>query len=574
MVVDQFGLKQIYRSSALKQKSFYLPMFAHQIDAAAVTQKIFASNGVSFVYVANEATPDIINYWHLTNYNDPLIAFVARAGIIEPSKCTLNHTTAVSQGFAYTEEDWQNVEITGHFFILKRSTATDTNILGMASRQSIKGSSSPCCSSTAYGGIIQTSELTNIEGRTYLYKQANSNVLQILPAFTGASAIGLTNFFQKWFGFKFVTRNIEVQGNTEVHVEIYLSPSDLPSDLENWTLVYKAIDYTGRNWTNVGTSCNSPTPDQPITWGNALCTIFSTPNLEFRFKNLSIREIESFEEQTEDPTGGSDPGDDPNPEPPDTEPPDVPTPPTPTIIQKRLTIKREILSNAFCQCEGVPDTGPPGGGGSGGGGGTGGGGGGGGGTGGGGGGGGSGGSLQTIYNVSPSGAGYAKLASVSSNRDDFYLRFGQIVSQSNSVFIGKKIGRIQIFLAEEDRPRGGTGGGVHCRIRKGSDDSIAATLLPIAKEADLHDAGSWFVFSKLDNTYAMQLNDKILFEYDGGDNNDYAKVFRRSGQPNTGSKTVHRDNNQSAGTYSTSNRDMCMRVYSIEGTLDPGTPDP
>lgn len=562
MVTDQFGLKQIYRSSALKQKSFALPMQANQVDNTTILQNTRFSSP-SLNYITSPATPNIIDYWELSDYSDstPFLLFLSQNDFLPSADCNLDHSEAADQGFAFSADDYTNVEITGHFFILSRSTTRSFDLLSLTARDGPTGTDSTCCSVTRYGARVQTSEQADKEGLVTLFKQPTKSIFKAFPD-ASASSAGITTFYQKWFGFKFVVRNVVVGISTEVHVELYLSPSDLPVDFENWVLVYKAVDHDNSNWTNIGTACNSPRPNQPITWGSAFCAILGTQNMNIRFKNVSIREIESPEETTPTPPGGNDPGSGDPTNPPDTEPPDTPTPPTPTIVTKRLTIKREIINNAFCQCDGVPDEGDPGGGGGGDGGGSGGGG-----------GGGGSGSLRTIYNVSPSGAGYAKLASVSKNRDKFYLRYGQIVSQSDSVFIGEKIGRIEVFLAEEDKPRGGTGDGVHLHIRSGTNDSIVVDF-GTAREKDLHDAGSWFRFTKIDNTYAMQLNDKILFEYDGGDNNDYAKVFRKSGQPNTGSKTVHRNNNQDPGEYSTSSRDVCMRVFAIAGTLDPDTSDP
>ena len=385
MVVDQYGIKQIYRSSALKQKSFFMPMTIHELDENTISG-LFSTLGGPLTAITDPSS-DTINYYQFTDYSQATAFFFrSERNFIAQPKCDLNFTTTAQQGFAYSVNDWQNVEITGQFFILKRPTAVSSGTLALEARRGAVGSSSPCCSVSSYGSSIVTSAQADLEGRVGLFKRGHSDKTVLLPFFLG-SAAGLSSFYQKWFGFKFVVRNVTVGTNEEVHVEVYLSPSDQPSDLENWILVYKQIDYKGRNWTNIGTACSASTPDQPVTWGSALSLFTGTAGMEYRFKNLSIREIESFDEQVENPPGGSDPGGDPTPEPPDTEPPDVPTPPTPTIIQKRLTIKREVLNNAFCQCDGVPDGGAPGGGGDPGGGGTGGGGGG---TGGGGGGGGAG----------------------------------------------------------------------------------------------------------------------------------------------------------------------------------------
>lgn len=577
MVVDQFGIKQIYRSSTIKQKSIILPMKLNQLDTNYLLRNL---NWLGTLAAVSDPSETDILYYEFQNFgNFILLQFKSQPDITPSSKCNLDHTVAGNQGFAYSVDDWQNVEITGHFMMTRHPEPPESpesigTIEIQARTAPSSSSSSSCCSATGYGANLQRSNFGERDGLVTLFKFANRAVVKGLPEIKVNDIVGHFDFmWQRWLGVKLIVRNVEVLGQVEVHVELWLSPSDESKDLENWILVYQQIDTRDRKWTNIGTACNSPHPNEPITFGSFFCSIAGGLLTHFRFKNLSIREIESFEEQVENPPGGSDPGGGsgggggggdtnppPDPEPPsDPEPPDVPTPPTPTIIQKRLTIKREIINNAFCQCDGIPDTGSPGGGGGGGG------------SGGGGGGGGTG-SLRTIYNVSTSGAGYAKLASVSKNRDEFYLRYGQIADQSDSVFIGEKIGRIEIFIAEEDKPRGGTGNGVHCRIRRGTNDSIAVDF-GTAREEDIHDAGSLFKFQKLDNTYAMAINDKILFEYDGGGSSDYVKIFRKSGQPDTGSKTVHRNNNQDPGEYSTSARDLCMKVFAVAGTLNSDTSD-
>ncbi|MGD1837051.1 MAG: hypothetical protein ACPKPY_03215, partial [Nitrososphaeraceae archaeon] len=169
--------------------------------------------------------------------------------------------------------------------------------------------------------------------------------------------------------------------------------------------------------------------------------------------------------------------------------------------------------------------------------------------------------MDQIYFVSSSNSETAKLAS-ENNDPSFYLRFGQEITKPDSVFIGKKIVRIEFFIAEEDKPRGGTGDGVHVRIRKGIDDSIVTTLGTI-DEDDLHDDGNTYFVEDMSNSYAMQVGDKILFEYDGGSDSDYVKLFMKSNQPNTGSKVVVQDNTQDPGEYRNLNRDVSMRIWAV-----------
>ena len=173
------------------------------------------------------------------------------------------------------------------------------------------------------------------------------------------------------------------------------------------------------------------------------------------------------------------------------------------------------------------------------------------------------GTLLTLYNVALNTTSFARLAK-STGSTIHYLRFGQGVTQTNSVWIGKTINRVEITIADQGNPTGGTGGGVSCVIRKGSDDSIAATLSPIATETEILNAGKVFVFENLTNTYKMAFNDKLLFEYDGGDANNFIKIFSTEQPVTTGTKIVWQANNQDAGEYRDEpSEDICARVYTL-----------
>jgi hypothetical protein len=64
----------------------------------------------------------------------------------------------------------------------------------------------------------------------------------------------------------------------------------------------------------------------------------------------------------------------------------------------------------------------------------------------------------------------------------------------------------------------------------------------------------------------MKYEDKLLFEYDGGDHNDYIKIFRRDDQPNTGTKIVWQDNRMDPGEYDyNASLDLCARIYYVDG---------
>jgi|SRR5687768_6759523 len=220
--------------------------------------------------------------------------------------------------------------------------------------------------------------------------------------------------------------------------------------------------------------------------------------------------------------------------PPQNPPPNQP-PATPTSFKRSVTFKRNIINNSLCRCIGVdPGTGTgggtdpnePG--------------------------------LRKIYDVSPNKGTKVRLASVESNEDDYYLQYGQVIEKSSSVFNNVTVKRIKIWLAEYMNPEGATGDGVHVVIRD-SNDVIKVDFGYINEEA-IHDAGSWHTVEKLDNAYRCKVEDRIFFEFDGGDPTDYVILFRKSNQPKTGSKVIYRHNDMDVGDYNRRDYDICMIV--------------
>ena len=228
-------------------------------------------------------------------------------------------------------------------------------------------------------------------------------------------------------------------------------------------------------------------------------------------------------------------------------PPDNPPPPTPSTIRKRIILRRSIINDSFCQCDGVDlGGGNDPGGGSGGGGGS--------------------NSLTEIYNLNHNDAKFSKL-SKNEGSEEHYLRYGQYIKDATSVFVGVKIVRIEIFLEEKDNPRNSSLGGLHCVLRKKSDDSILVDFGTISED-DLSSDGKVYKFENLGNAdpvlgYACQQGDILSFEYDGGDHNDYIKIFRKKQSQKTGSKVVKQDNEMDAGEWDEDKLDICMRVLGI-----------
>jgi hypothetical protein len=577
MVGDILGITMMYPSYEGSNDPFYFPFSLASIEQNGIGAGRLVANGT----FSGAGIGDRVSYWEFEqedNENDVEMAILPSSMASSNNEleleldCDLNHEETHNVGMmpGLEEDDgWRDTEMTSHFFV--KSVSKTTGYIFFEARSGVEGTDksieSGCCQATGYGVRLYWDNTTSGKGKIAFYKREFAGSTIVLDKVSQLQPT-IDTFYQKWFAAKFVIATPErgdFETNPVVLLQLFLSPV-VPFDPANaasnvWRKVAEVEDKVGFGWNDGGGECDAPEDDFPITWANYFVSFGWKDGKVIQFANTSFREIDmggTFGEDPEpDPT---DPDPDPevplpDPDPPSTPPnppPDAEPPLTPTTVTKRLTIRREILNNRFCSCDGqVGGTGPPpdpgGGGGGGGGGGT--------------------GTLLTLFNHTLSTTGFARLAKVS-NSSGFYLRFGQGVTQTNSAWINKPINRVEITIAEFQNPRGGTGGGVHCRIRKGSDDSIAATLSPVATEENILNAGIVCVFENLQNTYKMVFGDKLLFEYDGGDQNNYIKIFRRSEASQTGTKIVWQANDQDAGEYRyDAALDVCMRVYTMTGQV-------
>jgi hypothetical protein len=562
MVNDQFGIKLLYPSSETNEQYLALPKSLSLLEQSGILQNKIT--GLDGTFVVN-AVGDTI-YWYEydpASGNDVKMLLLPSSltgsdgEITLDVNCDLSHEEAANQGYVNDSGEWQNVEMTSHFFI--KTVDSPKGYLFIETRNGYDGTKGGCCQGTAYGVRLYWD--TGVDkGKFAFYKKEFTNSLVDLGK---QSQTRIPTFYQEWFGAKFCVYNTAAE---RVKIElwltpvVFLDPANPNSNL--WTKVGEVEDYPGRNWTRGGDECDAPAKDFPITWAAPFSAIGWQDGNVIQFQYTSAREIDKDGTFGEDPIPDPDPVPDPtipNPDPeppttPDPQPPDAEPPQTSTTLTRRLTLRREIVNNRLCSCDGIqaeePEV-PPGGGTGGGGGGGGGSGGGGGGT----------GTLITLYNVALNTSSFARLASQSGS-SSLYLRFGQGVTQSSSAWIGKTINRVEITLAKQGNPTGATGGGVHCRIRKGTDDSIAATLTPIAAESNITTAGTLCVFENLTNTYKLVFGDILLFEYDGGDTSNYIKVFMTEQPVTTGTKILWQANDMDAGDYDDEpSLDICARVY-------------
>jgi hypothetical protein len=113
-----------------------------------------------------------------------------------------------------------------------------------------------------------------------------------------------------------------------------------------------------------------------------------------------------------------------------------------------------------------------------------------------------------------------------------FQRAGVVVNTSDSILFGQKITQVDAWLDKDGSPTGT----VTCNIRKGLDDTVAATIGTL----DITTLGTTMTlktFTNTANTYAMQTGDKILIEYSGGSSGVDLGVDKQSQNVVDGSNT-------------------------------------
>lgn len=570
MVNDEFGIVLKYPSSDSNQQYVSFPIRFSTLNQTQVLQNKVANIAGSF---AVNSFNDIILWYEFapSSGNDSKFLILPSSMSITDGRvsldvdCELDHQQTSSQGYVNNPAEWQDVEMTSHLFV--KTVDSIAGYVFLEARNGYDGDEGGCCQGTAYGVRLYWDNGAD-KGKFAFYKKEFTGSVNVLAK---QSQSKLSTFYQEWFGVKFVIYNTTAN---RVKLELWLTPATFanPSHAtsNSWTKVGEIEDFAGKNWTSGGDECNASTDDAPITWATPFVAMGWQDGKVIQFNFTSFREIDpngSFGEDPPPPENQPPFPDptlpDPDPEPPTVpgeQPPDATPPAMPQTLTKRLTIRREVVNSITCSCDGIQPppvepppggdpgggTDPPGGGDPGGGGGS--------------------GTLTQIYNVPVNQTGFGRLAKVA-NSTSYYLRYGQACTRTSSTWIGKSINRVEITIGKVGNPTGGTGGGVHCRIRTGitgGNDAVVATLTPVASETQITAAGTVLVFENLTNTYKMVLNDKLMFEYDGGDINNYIKIFRVTESSQSGTKILFQDNSQEAGEYGDiPDLDMCARIWTL-----------
>lgn len=568
MVNDPTGIVMKYPSSTTKNDIYYFPwLYNRDTVEDRVNDRVTAHHKGTFTTNVISGT-NIIGWWEYEpeENNLPARIFIVPSflsGFNPPATdCETNQSEAHTRGYMRDAREWKNVEMTSWFFV-SRVASGGGSIFMEARVGKFGGQIGGCCSDTSY--VVEmnwdNSDPT-YKGKFQFIKFQNSGAGQQLPM---QSQNVLPSFYQRWFGAKFIVFNVPNSNNQRVRLELWLTSIEYeegPEAARNnaWVKVGEVEDFPGKKWGHGGLECRAPTDDHPITWATPFVMFgWDRTGRIIRFNFTSFREIDPSGSFGQDPDPNENPNPFPNPELPDPDPDPVepPAPPpidtnppqTPQTMVKRFTMRREVVNNTQCRCDGIlptPDPEEPGGGGGTGGGGT------------------TpptepGGTFSTIYNVPLSTAGFGRLATVSGNTG-YYLRFGQACTRSSSTWLGKTVNRVEITLAKQGTPTGN----ITCVVRRASNDSVAATLAPTKTAAEISTSGTAVVFENLTNTYQMQLNDKILIEFAGGDSSNFVKVFMVPEVSQSGTKVMFQNNSQDAGEYGDlPDRDMCATIKSL-----------
>ena len=388
MVSDRFGIVMKYPSSTTNEQSLYFPDKASELQSSGNLQsKVTNLNGTMSTFTSG----DVIGWYEFEpeSGDDVKMLFLPSSLTSEDNEvnvdvnCDLSHEEAANQGYVNDSGEWQNIEMTSHIFV--KTVNKPSGYIIMEARNGYDSNKEGgCCQGTSYGVRLFWDTGSTKKGKFEFYKKVFTGSEEESPLHTQELPITIPSFYQQWFGAKFCVYNVPaISGgqSDRVRLELWLTPvvfanpGHASSNL--WKKVGMEEDYVGKGWNDTGGECDALEDDSPITWATPFVGFGWKDGSVIQFNYTSCREIDvagSFGEDPEPPPNPNpDPGiPDPDPEPPSTPPPappDAEPPLTPTTLTKRLTIRREILNNKLCSCDGFSETVPvPPGGGTGGGG--------------------------------------------------------------------------------------------------------------------------------------------------------------------------------------------------------------
>ena len=112
-----------------------------------------------------------------------------------PVDCEMNHEDAHERGYVNDSGEWQNIEMTSHFFI-KTVDSAKGYIFFEARNGYDSDKKGGCCQGTSYGVRLYW-DTGSDKGKFAFYKQEFTNSLVSLPK---QAQTRIPNFYQEWFG--------------------------------------------------------------------------------------------------------------------------------------------------------------------------------------------------------------------------------------------------------------------------------------------------------------------------------------------------------------------------------------
>jgi hypothetical protein len=162
---------------------------------------------------------------------------------------------------------------------------------------------------------------------------------------------------------------------------------------------------------------------------------------------------------------------------------------------------------------------------------------------------------DALYNIPYVGGSEVKIGMDSGNSSR-YLQYGIWIRDTDAATCGKVIKRGEIALKKVGAPEGVA----YVRIRNGETDAIETELGTIATD-EVGSSPQYYAAENLSATYTTQDNDRLMVEYDGGDEDNYLVGYKQSGIDGNNTKVTKRSNTQSESNYSDEDREFASKWY-------------
>lgn len=394
-----------------------------------------------------------------------------------------NYSKRKDQGFTQTKKDWQSIEAYFYVYLAGLKGSKD-NIVFIGSGGGKEGK----CTNFQYRVEIAHS------GKYRFAKVQSSGRVSYANPDTGktggagivgwATSAAIGSLVNRWLGIMFVNV-VKVINGVECRVlRLYI-------DRHNnsfWRMVAEFVDKGG--WGGDMKVCKADVKDEIATWGGPLVT-FGGDNVKNGKNGLRYKLIAALEV---DPQGNFiDPA------------PGQGGPPTPKPLPPAGKIYRDVgfswnLGATEDLC-GFPEV-PP---------------------------------LINFYHVAKGGS--------HSNLKDIRTRCCTKAVTPQSLIVGHKVRRRSWWIRKQNNPVGQ----ISCVVRKGSDDTVAATLeikslggnvrtTPLQAE-ELTTSDQEAIFENLDNEYVLVPGDRVCIEYSGGTEANQVEVSRQTDDPFDGPNT-------------------------------------